>query len=201
MPISQAAAAATGSPKVQEQMTTTGAGAAIVLACLAAAALVVNANYLWHLYESGRRRASERPLPLGAPLAAQAYILGFHALPWLGYVVRDQLSMRRADFAVNLGQDAATWGLLALFILVIGLHAAACFAAAAAFAGQARALRCGVSLSLRCGAGGEGRGGAGGMDAPTAAGPMGAVQKGSRGAWHGWWDGWAFRQGIVCLSI
>lgn len=144
VPISKAGAAATGSPMVQADMTTTGAGAAIVLACLAAAALVVNANKLWHLYV--RAAASEQPLPLGAPLAAQAYVLGIHTLPWLGYVVRDQLSMRRAKFAINLGQDAAIWGLLVLFILMIGLHAMACFAAAGAFAGQARALRRGVSL-------------------------------------------------------
>lgn len=146
VPISKADAAAFGSPMVQADMATTGAGAAIVLACLAAAALVVNSNYLWHLYVSGRRRASEQPLPLSAPLAVQAYILGIHTLPWLGYVIRDQLSMRRADFAIILGQDAASWGLLVLCLVMIGLHALACFAAAGAFARQARALRRGVSL-------------------------------------------------------
>jgi hypothetical protein len=70
-----------------EEMTTTGAGAAVILATLATAALIVSASYLWHLYTAGRKRVSERPLPMGAPLAARTYILGVHALPWLGYVV------------------------------------------------------------------------------------------------------------------
>lgn len=151
VPISKAGAALRGSNTIQHQMTTTGAGTAVVLACLTTAGLGINAGFLWHLYAAERQRA-ERPLPRAAALGAYAYILGIHTLPWLAYVAMNQVSMRRGRFQIVMEQDARMWALLVFFCLEVGLHVAACSAAAAAFAQGARALRRAVGGCLGVGA-------------------------------------------------
>lgn len=141
VPTSSDAATGGDSPTTHAHIATTSAAAAVALACLAAAALVVNTTHLWQLYAVGWQRASKKPLPLKATLAAHTYILGVNALPWLFYVVRDQVSMRRTHFQVVLNPGLSVWGLLAYVLLQIALHVVFCYSAAAAFVQQARALK------------------------------------------------------------